>query len=265
VPVLAVYAAVFVFGAMVGSFLNVCIYRLPKDESVVWPGSHCQACKKPIAWHDNVPVLSYFLLGGKCRACKTKFSFQYAVIEFVTGLIFVGFMAAFGFSIKTGVFLAFTLALLVVSAIDWEHRIIPDEISLPGIILGLALSSVFPEMHGAHFWFYGLRESAFGAIAGGGFLYVLGTAAEKILKKEAMGGGDVKLLAMIGTFIGWPGVLWTIFVSSLVGSIVGLVALVKSGDRYIPYGPFLALAAVLYVFFGDPVIAWYLNLIGANL
>jgi leader peptidase (prepilin peptidase)/N-methyltransferase len=249
---------------MIGSFLNVCIYRLPEGKSIVWPGSHCQACKRPVAWYDNVPVLSYFVLGGKCRGCKAPFSFQYAVIEFLTGLLFVAFVAAFGFSFKAGIYLVFTLALLVVSAIDWKHRIIPDEISLPGIVLGLALSAVFPEMHGAHFWLYGLRDSVFGMLAGGLFLYVLGTVAEKILKKEAMGGGDVKLLAMIGAFIGWQGVLWTIFVSSLVGSIAGLGSLLKGGDRYIPYGPYLAAAAVLYIFFGDPVIAWYLNLIGVN-
>lgn len=263
-PNLAVYAPVFIFGMMMGSFLNVCIYRLPKNESIVWPGSHCQSCQKPIAWYDNVPVLSYFLLGGKCRGCKAKFSSQYAVIEVLTGLVFIAFVAAFGFSFKAGIYLLFTLALLVVSAIDWEHRIIPDEISLPGIILGLVLSAVFPEMHGSHFWVYGLRESFIGMLAGGLFLYVLGTAAEKILKKEAMGGGDVKLLAMIGAFIGWQGVLWTVFVSSLVGSIAGFISILKSGDRYIPYGPFLALAAVLYIFFGDPVVAWYLSLLGAN-
>jgi leader peptidase (prepilin peptidase) / N-methyltransferase len=259
-----VLAAGFVFGSMIGSFLNVCIFRLPAGESIVWPGSHCQACKKPIAWYDNIPILSYFILKGRCRNCRTRISPQYAAVEFITGLLFILFLALFGLSFKSAIYLVFTLALLVVTAIDWRHQIIPDEISLPGIIVGVALSAVFPEMHGAHFWAYGLRESLIGVLVGGGFLFALGTLAEKILKKEAMGGGDVKLLAMIGAFIGWPGVLWTVFVSSLLGSVVGVIAMMKNGSRYIPYGPYLAFAAVLYVVTGDAVIAWYLKMIGMN-
>ncbi len=256
------FLMVFIFGAVVGSFLNVCIYRLPKNESIAWPGSHCAVCSKPVLWHDNIPILSYFILKGRCRQCKAPFSFQYPAVEFLTACIFLLFFMTFGMTPKGFVYLYLCLALVVESAIDFRHQIIPDAITLSGMVLGLALSVVFPELQNASSAGAGFLYSLAGLLAGGGFLYVSATMAEWVLKKEAMGGGDVKLLAMIGAFLGWPGVLWTVFVSSVLGSIVGLYLRLKNGQVYIPFGPYLAMAAVLYLFFGKQVISLYLQSLG---
>ncbi len=251
--------AAFAFGAIVGSFLNVCIFRLPKEESVVFPGSHCTRCDHAIAWHDNIPIVSFFALKGKCRHCGSGISRQYLVVEILTAGLFVFFYQFFGLSVKGAVYLLLTLALIVESAIDFRHRIIPDSITLPGIAVGLALSTAFPSLQAETIFWKGLLRALLGMIVGGGFLYLTGTLAEFILKKEAMGGGDVKLLAMIGACLGVKAVLWTIFVSSLVGAVIGLFQRLRGGEERIPYGPYLGLAAVLYMFFGGPVIAWYMN------
>ncbi len=252
-----ILAFAFGCGAMIGSFLNVCIVRLPKDKSIAFPASHCCSCKAPIAWHDNVPVLSWFLLGGRCRRCKAKFSARYPAIEFLTGCLFILFFVVFGWTPKSGVYLVFSLALLVQTMIDLEHEIIPDAITLPGIALGVAASLALPELQGESSRLAALGQSALGVLAGGGSLWLAGTIAERILKKEAMGGGDVKLLAMVGALLGWPGVLWTIFVSSLFGSVVGLYLRVTAGRERIPFGPYLGLAAFLYLFFGVRAMEWY--------
>ncbi len=253
------YLLIFVFGAMIGSFLNVCIIRVPKEESIVFPASHCVSCKKPIAWFDNVPLVSFLVLRGRCRHCKTTFSWQYFWVELLTACLFVVFYHVFDFTPKGVIYLALSLALLVESFIDMKYRIIPDGITLPGIVLGLVLSGVFPVLHGKTQWYEGLLAAFIGLLVGGGFLFLAGTIAEWALKKEAMGGGDVKLLAMIGTVIGWPGVLWTIFASSFIGSFVGVYQRLKQGDELIPYGPFLALGAFLYLFFGPAIILWYMG------
>jgi leader peptidase (prepilin peptidase)/N-methyltransferase len=257
------FVAAFGFGAIVGSFLNVCIFRLPDGESVVFPGSHCRSCKKPLGWYDNVPLLSFIFLRGHCRHCKSPISRQYFLIEIVTALLFVLFYHFFGPTPTGGIYLVFSMALLVAGVIDLRHRIIPDEITLPGIVLGLGLSALVPTLHGQETWVRGLGASFLGAAIGGGFLYLAGTAAEKILKKEAMGGGDVKLLAMIGAFIGWSGVFWTIFFSSLLGSVAGIYMRLKKGEQYVPYGPYLALAAFMYLFFGSELIRLYWKWLGA--
>ncbi|OGW80392.1 MAG: hypothetical protein A3C47_04925 [Omnitrophica bacterium RIFCSPHIGHO2_02_FULL_51_18] len=251
--------AAFVFGAMAGSFLNVCIFRLPKEESIIFPGSHCRSCGRAIAWFDNIPLVSFFALKGKCRHCSAKISRQYVAVEFLTACVFVVFYQSFGPSVKGGVYLMLTLAILVESAIDFRHRIIPDSITLPGILIGLVLSAIFPELQGETVFWKGLGHSFFGMLLGGGFLYGMGTLAEFILKKEAMGGGDVKLLAMIGACLGVKAVLWTIFVSSLLGSIFGILQRIRGGEEKIPFGPYLGFAAVLYLFIGESVITWYMN------
>ena len=256
------FVAAFALGAVVGSFLNVCIIRVPKEESVIFPASHCVDCRAPIAWHDNIPIASYFWLRGRCRSCGAKISKQYVVVEFLTACLFVLFYNYFGISVAGAVWLLFSLALLVQSAIDFRHQIIPDGITLPGILLGTFLSVLIPGLHGQTSWLIGLREAAIGVLLGGGFLYAAGTIAEWILKKEAMGGGDVKLLAMIGAFVGWQGVLWTVLVSSVLGSIVGVYLRFKKGEQMIPFGPYLGLAAFLYIFFGEKTIRAYLNFIG---
>ena len=259
---LAMGAAIFIVGAMIGSFLNVCILRLPKEESIAFPGSHCFSCQKPIAWYDNIPILSYLILGGKCRACKKGFSAQYPIVEAVTGGLFILFWRKFGLTPVGGVYLAFSLALLVQSVIDARYKIIPDEITLPGMVLGLIASFVFPQLHGQATHVAGFLSGLYGLLLGGGFLWVAGTLAEKILKKEAMGGGDVKLLGVVGAIIGMQGVLWTIFVSSVIGSIVGIYLRLRKGDEVIPFGPFLAIAAFLYLFIGPACIQMYLHALG---
>lgn len=254
---LLILVLVFACGAMIGSFLNVCIVRLPHDESIAFPASHCRSCKAPVEWYDNVPILSWFVLGGKCRKCKAKFSGKYPAIELLTGCLFVLFVVTFGLTAKSGVYLVFALALLVQTMIDFEHEIIPDVITLPGIVIGLAVSFAMPELHGQSSRLAAIAQSALGVLVGGGSLWLAGTLAERILKKEAMGGGDVKLLAMVGALLGWPGVLWTIFVSSLFGSVVGIYLRVTAGRERIPFGPYLGLAAFLYLFFGVRAMEWY--------
>lgn len=254
-------AFAFIFGAIVGSFLNVCIYRMPKNESIVFPGSHCFSCGKPIKWHDNLPIMSYLLLRGKCRNCKAPYSAQYLLVEILTGLIFALFYLTFGFTAKGIIFLILTLALLVESFIDLEHRIIPDEITLSGIVIGLVLSGVFPALHKETTLWGGVLQALIGVVVGGGFLYLSALIAEWFLKQEAMGGGDVKLLAMIGAFTGWKGVVWTIFLSSILGSIIGVYQKIRYGAQTIPYGPYLGLATFLYFFIGPGIYDWYLGLL----
>ena len=253
---------VFVAGSLVGSFLNVCILRLPKDESIVFPPSHCTACQKPIAWFDNFPLLSFLFLGAQCRHCKAKISWQYPLIEALTGILFVVFYHRFGTTPKGFLYLYLSLGLLVQTVIDMRYKIIPDGITLPAIVIGLVVSAVFPEIHGQSAWAQGLLQSFLGVLVGGGFLYLAGTVAEWVLKKEAMGGGDVKLLAAVGAVIGWRGVLWTLFVSSLAGSVGGLYLRLTKGEELIPFGPYLALGAFLYLFIGPQAIQWYCHFLG---
>jgi leader peptidase (prepilin peptidase) / N-methyltransferase len=247
----------FVAGAMIGSFLNVCIFRLPLGESIVFPASHCQACRTPIQWYDNIPILSYFILRAKCRYCRAKFSPQYLFVEILTAVLFVVFYRNFGLTAVGVIYLVLSLALLVESFIDFRHQIIPDSITLPGIVLGLILSGIFPELHGEQQIWPSLLKSLIGILVGGGSLYLVGTVAEWILKKEAMGGGDVKLLAMIGAFMGWQGVFWTVFAGSMLGAIIGIYLRWRKGQELIPFGPYLAVAAVTYLFFGHKVVVWY--------
>ena len=252
----------FLFGSMVGSFLNVCILRLPKGESIVFPSSHCTSCNKAIAWFDNIPVLSFLALGAKCRNCHAKISWQYPLIEMVTALLFVIFYRSFGLTPKGFLYLYLALMLLAQSVIDMRYKIIPDSLTLPAIVAALTLSAFFPGIHSQGSHLSGFLSSLMGVLLGGGFLYAAGTIAEWVLKKEAMGGGDVKLLAAIGGVIGWRGVLWTIFVSSLIGTAGGLYLRFTKGEELIPFGPYLALGAFLYLFYGPAVIDWYFHSMG---
>ncbi len=254
--------AAVIFGAIVGSFLNVCIFRIPLKRSIVYPGSHCFSCHKPIAWYDNVPLLSFFILKGRCRHCHVRLSWQYPIVEYLSALLFVVFYLSFGLSVKGVITLGFSLALLVQGAVDFKRQIIPDVITLPGILLGLLLSALIPALQRQSSWEWGFLYSFCGVLLGGGILYSIGTAAGFFLKKEAMGGGDVKLLAMIGAFLGWQGVTWTLFLASLVGSVAGVYMRAKHHRERIPFGPYLALAAVLYLFFGERFFDWYRYLLG---
>lgn len=242
-----------IFGAMVGSFLNVCIFRLPKEESIVWPGSHCPQCNKPIKFYDNIPLISYLLLRGKCRNCKKPISFQYPLVEGITALCSLCLFIKYGPSLSYLFFFAFVAALIVITVIDLYHQIIPDVISLPGIGVGLIASFILPQIT--------FFNSLIGVLLGGGSLFIVGTLYQWIFKREGMGGGDVKLLAMIGAFLGWKAVILTILLSSLIGSITGIIIMVLKGKDFkyaIPFGPFLSLGAVISLFYGEEIIRWYL-------
>ncbi len=239
------------FGAVVGSFLNVVIYRLPRGESIVFPGSHCPHCGVPILARDNLPVLGYLLLRGRCRACGAGISARYPCVEALTALLAAGVWWRFGLSVQLPVLFVFLAGLVAVTFIDLDHRIIPDSLSLGGVVVGFACSFLTP---------LGWLGSLAGAALGGGVLLAVALGYLALTRREGMGFGDVKLLAAIGAFLGWQAVLFTVFVSSVVGSVVGLslVALRGSGMRLeVPFGPFLALGAALYVFVGPELVAWY--------
>ena len=259
-PTVIIYSILLLLGASVGSFLNVCIFRIPKNESIVFPASHCQACRHPIAWWDNIPVLSFFLLKGRCRHCRAPISRQYVWVEVSSIVLFLFFYSMFGPTVRGVVYLVLSLALLTESLIDWKHQIIPDGITLPGIVIGLAVSCFFPELHGESVWSRGLVSGGLGILVGGGILYAVGTISERIMKKETMGGGDVKLLAMIGSVLGWEGVLGTLFISSFFGSVVGIILRWRRGQERIPFGPYLALGAFFYLFFGQQMRDAYIGL-----
>jgi len=242
-----------IFGAMVGSFLNVCIYRLPKEESIIWPRSHCPTCKKMIRFYDNIPLISYLLLRGRCRYCKGPISLQYPLVEGITALSSLFLIIKFGPSLSYLFYFAFVAALIAITVIDLYHQIIPDGISLPGIGVGLLASLVIPQIT--------FFNSLMGILLGGGSLFLVATLYEWIFKREGMGGGDVKLLAMIGAFLGWKAVILTILLSSLIGSITGILIMILKGKDFkyaIPFGPFLSMGAVIALFYGENLIRWYL-------
>lgn len=260
----------FIFGLTVGSFLNVCIYRLPKGESIVNPPSHCPKCNKKISWFNNIPLISYILLRGKCRNCKTAISPRYFLVELITGLMFVFLMMKFGPSFDFFIFAIFTCILIVVTFIDFDHFLIPDVLVLPGIVLGLAVSfknsllmNLSPLFFDVSYPLSAFLNSLTGAIFGFLSLLFVAVLGEMLFKKEAMGGGDLKLLAMMGAFLGWRNVFFTIFMSSLVGSVIGIAMILlkrKGRWEYIPYGPYLALAGIISIFWGDILIAKFLHL-----
>lgn len=247
-------ALVFLLGAIVGSFLNVCIYRIPAGESIVSPASRCPGCHSAVRWYQNIPILSYLFLRGRCASCGIRISPRYPLVEALTGILFVLVFHAFGFHPATPIYWVFVSALVVITFIDLDHQIIPDVISLPGIPVGFLASFAIPWIS----W----TDSLLGILAGGGSLYLVAFFYELLTKKEGMGGGDIKLLAMIGAFLGWQAILPIIFMSSLVGSLVGVpLMLFRKADRTlaVPFGPFLALGAVIYLLYGRPLIEWYFS------
>lgn len=335
---------VFFFAACIGSFLNVCIVRLPKEQSVVSPGSHCVACKKPVAWYDNIPLLSYFILGGKCRHCKAKFSVRYFFVELITALSLFGLYKYYGLYPLTAAYWVMFSGFIVATFVDFEHRIIPDEVSIGGMFAGLILSAIIPELHGVVSRqgtflpnLQALGLSILGLLAGGGSIYLMAVLGDviiprskrripKILKEEfvqafqeqklsaetiqglwdnmiksgymtaggetsedfwkikragdlrlepeyahlkrtlyqtvrmdTMGGGDVKLMAMVGAFLGWKLAILTFFVAPFFGAIFGLLQMLRTRDNTLPYGPFLVLGAIISQFYGNEIIRWILS------
>ena len=249
----------FLFGAVVGSFLNVVILRLPDpNQSIAFPASHCPRCATPLHWYENIPIASYLILRGQCRTCREKISMQYPLVELGMGLLSLTLFHQFGPSMSYLVYFVFVAALLAIIVIDIYHQIIPDLISLPGIILGFIASFFIPEVT----W----QQSALGILLGGGVLYAIALIYYLLTKRDGMGGGDIKLLAMIGAFLGWQSLLFVVFFSSLTGSIIGIAAMFrqkKGGRTRIPFGPFLATSAMAWLFFKPQILnlwAWYINL-----
>jgi len=249
-----VYIFVFIFGAVVGSFLNVCIHRLPRAESIVFPASHCPNCNRPIPWYYNVPIISYFILGGRCKFCKMKISFRYLLVEGLSAVILTVLFWRFGAKPELAIYATFFSALIVISFIDIEHWIIPDEISLPGTAIGLIVSGVYPALQGQESRLLALRDSFFGILFGFISLYLIGLIGKIAYKKEAMGGGDMILLMFIGAFLGWKLTIVAFFVAPVFGSIVGVPRLIMRKQETIQYGPFLAVAALICVLFKDGIL-----------
>jgi leader peptidase (prepilin peptidase)/N-methyltransferase len=236
----------FIFGAAIGSFLNVCIYRIPAEQSIVKPLSQCPHCHHPIRFYDNIPILSYLFLHARCRDCGGKISWRYPLVELITGLLALLLFMKFGPTLVFLVFFIFTAVLIIITFIDLDHQIIPDILSLPGIPV-FFLAAVFIVKVP---WL----EALIGLLIGGGVLLAIAFVYELITKREGMGGGDIKLLAMIGGFLGWKSLIFLLLFSSLAGAVVGIAAMIikKQDTKYaIPFGPFLSAAAVAYIFWGD--------------
>lgn len=245
---------VFSLGACIGSFLNVCIYRIPAGLSIVHPPSRCPQCGSQIRWWQNIPIVSWLFLRGKCSVCKVKISIRYLFVESLTGLLFLKIFMMFDLSPVTLVFWVFAAMLVTLTFIDLDHQIIPDVISLPGIILGFLTVYLTPLT-----W----TNSLLGILFGGGALWLIAILYEFLTKNEGMGGGDIKLLAMIGAFLGWKAILPVIFISSCLGTIVGVPLMLQqraSGKLAIPFGPFLSAAALLWLFWGGLMLRWYFGL-----
>lgn len=245
---------VFVMACCIGSFFNVVIHRLPAGESIVRPGSHCPGCKHPIAFYDNIPLLSFLILMGKCRYCREPISVRYPLVEALTGLLALLLFRLHGVQVQFLIDFFFVSLLILITFIDLDTYTIPNVLSLSGIVAGLALS------------FFSLRVSWFdsllGIVLGGGFLYLIAVGYQYLRHQEGLGMGDVKLLGMVGAFLGWPGVLFTVLSGSVVGTLVGGVVMWRSRkglNTMLPFGPFLSLGAITYLFWGQSFFRWYME------
>lgn len=239
------------FGLLVGSFLNVCIYRLPRGTSIVWPASACGSCRRELRWFENIPIVSWVVLGAKCARCKASISLQYPLVEAITAVLFVLVAATTPVGPLLAARLLFVCALIVLFGIDLEHQILPNAITLPGIGIGLAFSLVASP---------GWRASLLGVVLGGGVLYAIAWGYYTLRKEEGLGMGDVKMLGMIGAFLGWQAVLLTLVLASFSGAIIGvaMIALQRGSMKYaLPFGTFLAIGAVVAMLAGQPIIDWY--------
>jgi leader peptidase (prepilin peptidase)/N-methyltransferase len=263
-PITGVYLSVLVFwfGACIGSFLNVCVYRIPREESVVKPRSHCPNCGKMIAWYDNIPLLSYLVLNARCRHCKQWITPRYFLVELLTAALFLLIWLKYGFSAVTPIYWLAVSGLILGTFVDFEHMIIPDRVTIGGMIAGLALSALAPSLHGERTIVASLMASGIGLVLGFGILWLVSVLGKIAFKKDAMGFGDVKLLGAIGAFLGWKAVLFTILFSSFAGSIVGMAFILggrKEWQSRIPYGPYIALAAVVWILWGQGWWQAYFN------
>jgi leader peptidase (prepilin peptidase)/N-methyltransferase len=244
-------------GLALGSFVNVCIYRIPNKKSIISPPSTCPNCGQRIKFYDNIPLISYALLLGRCRNCRKGIPLSYPAVELLVGLMSLALFTRYGLSFEYFVFLLFVSALITISLIDLRHKIIPDVLSLPGVIAGFSVSLFL----GSITWL----DSLIGILSGGGSLFLVGFVYKLITGREGMGGGDVKLLAMIGAWMGWRSLPFIVLISSLTGAVIGFAFILLSGKglRFrIPFGPFLSLGALLYLFFGADLTTLYFRLLG---
>jgi leader peptidase (prepilin peptidase)/N-methyltransferase len=278
VPPVVGYVIAGVFGAIIGSFLNVVIHRVPLEESIVFPNSRCPSCGTAIAFYDNLPVLSYVLLGAKCRKCKEHISFRYPAVELLTAVLFVGVAWHDGLNAALPFDLVFVSALFALVFVDAEHMILPNVITYPGIVFALVARVAIPLLTGTpHFddvpslahgalagmplWVVSLAGALIGALIGGGSLWLMGWTWEKLRGIEAMGLGDVKMMFMVGAYLGWRLTILTIFVGVLGGSVIGILLMARQRQRnmqmLLPFGVFLGLGAIAALLFGAPLVEWY--------
>ena len=276
VPAGYIAAVVFIFGLIFGSFLNVCISRLPAGKSIVHPGSSCPKCGKPIKVYDNIPVLSYLVLLGKCRNCKARISPVYPAVELLTGALFLLCYLEFGNAVLTVKWAAFSAILVVLIFTDWRERILPDKVNFTGLAFALAISFFVRPEDGTASWIaarlfdfpppapvISFADALIGAAVGGGLLWIVGEGYFRLRGREGMGFGDVKMMLMAGAFLGLRRTILTILAGSILGALLGAIFIIASrkGSNYeLPFGTFLGAAALLVVFFGSPIVAWYQSL-----
>ena len=279
-PRKVIAVAVFLAGLIEGSFLNVCIVRIPAGESIIRPGSKCPKCRKPVRKYDNVPVLGWLWLGGKCRDCKTRISALYPIVELLTGVLFLGCYVLFGLTLVAVKWAVLASLLVVLTATDIRERILPDKVNLTGALLGIVLSALVPPGDGSAMWIttklfdfpppqaaIGIVDGLLGAIAGAGLLWLVGEGYFRLRGREGMGMGDVKMMGMVGIFLGVKRTLLTVLFGSLLGSVIGVAVIFatrKRSDYELPFGAFLAAGAMLVIYLGTPALNWYQSLLGAR-
>ncbi|MCK4859077.1 MAG: prepilin peptidase [Candidatus Omnitrophica bacterium] len=247
---------IFILGLMIGSFLNVCIYRLPKGIFSKERFSFCPHCKQRIRWFDNIPLLSYIFLRGRCRHCRQRISFVYPLVELIGGLCFLFLFVYLGLTPLFFIYSLLICALIVSTFTDFEERIVPNEISVGGLVVGLLISFIYPLLQGVSSHWTGLFNSFLGALVGGASLYLTGIFGNIVFRKESMGGGDIKLLAMVGAFLGWKMVLLVFFISPFFGAVVGIALKLKEKAETIPYAPFLSLGSLISLVWGKGILIW---------
>ncbi len=279
-PEMVAYIFIFLFGVVVGSFLNVVIHRVPNEESIVFPNSACPNCKKSIKPYDNIPILSWLILGGKCRNCKNPISPRYLFVELLTGLLFLLVYLSVGFSAFLPVALVFAATMVSLVFIDAEHMILPNVITYPLLVFALLVRLVFPLFFGANYfsdfkvfplnqmqgqpvWLVSLVGAILGALVGGGFLWFVGAIWKKLRGVDAMGLGDVKMMLAVGALLGWRLTLLSIFIGAFAGAIIGVVVIARQKEKdfqtQIPFGIFLGIGSILSLLFGEQIIHWYTN------
>jgi leader peptidase (prepilin peptidase)/N-methyltransferase len=250
------YTAIVLFGLIIGSFLNVVIWRMPRGQSIISPSSRCPSCSTPLRAWDNIPVLSYILLRGRCRYCGARIAFRYPLVESLNALLYAMVLYRFGIGWHMPFYLAFVSSLIVITFIDLDFQIIPDSITLTAIPLGLVAGSLILPDPFSRMELLGYKASFIGALSGFGLFY-----AVAVLSRGGMGGGDIKMMAMVGALLGWKGVLLTTLLGSFSGSVIGIFFMVFKGKgrkAKIPFGPFIALGSIITLFWGQEIFYWYL-------